>query len=64
MMRRTMLKVPQVKEPPKRKILFRTTFKAYGKICKVIVDLGSTKNLVSIEMVDKLKLKRLPHANP
>lgn len=64
MMRITLLKVPQHKEPPQRKTLFKTICKAHGKICKVIVDSSSTKNLVSVEMVEKLKLKKLPHANP
>ncbi|XP_057836883.1 uncharacterized protein LOC131047074 [Cryptomeria japonica] len=64
MLRRTLLKVPQHKEPPQRKSLFKTTFLSHGKVCKVIVDLGSTKNIVALEMVEKLKLKRLPHGSP
>lgn len=64
MMRRTMLKIPQAQEPPQMKSLFRTTCKSRGKICKVIVDSGSTENIVSVEMVAKLKLKRLPHLTP
>lgn len=63
MMRRTLLKVPMVKEPPQRKSLFRTTYKSQGKVCKV-VDSGSTDNLVSLEMVEKLKMKRIPHPTP
>lgn len=35
-----------------------------GKVCKVIIDLGSTDNFISIEMVEKLKLRRIPHASP
>ena len=64
MVKRTLLKMPQRKEPRQRKSLFRTTCKSHGKICKVIVDSGSTENIVSLEMVEKLKLKRLPHHNP
>lgn len=64
MMRRIILKIPQAQEPPQRKSLFRTTCRSHGKICKVIVDSGSTENIVSVEMVDKLKMKRLPHLTP
>lgn len=35
-----------------------------GKVCKVIVDSGSTKNLASTEMIEKLGLKKIPHPNP
>ncbi|XP_059067542.1 uncharacterized protein LOC131858346 [Cryptomeria japonica] len=58
------LLVPLNKEPAQRKSLFWTTCKAKGKVCKVIVDSGSTKNLVSSEMVTKLNLKRFPHPTP
>ncbi|XP_059067541.1 uncharacterized protein LOC131858345 [Cryptomeria japonica] len=58
------LLVPLNKEPAQRKSLFQTTCKAKGKVCKVIVDSGSTENLVSLEMVTKLNLKRLPHPTP
>jgi hypothetical protein len=34
------------------------------KVCKVIVDSGSTDNLVSTEMVEKLELKTNAHPNP
>ncbi|XP_059073655.1 uncharacterized protein LOC131874339 [Cryptomeria japonica] len=64
MMRRALLKVPITKEPPQRKAIFKTTCKLGGKVCKVIIDSGSTKNFVSVEMVEKLKLKRIPHSYP
>ena len=35
--------------------------KVGGKCCKLIVHSGSTDNLVSIEMVDKLKLRKTVH---
>ena len=59
-----MLKMSLKIEPPQRKSLFRTQGKAYGKLCKIIVDFGSTKNVVSLEMAEKCKLKRLPHLDP
>ena len=44
--------------------MFRTRCKCEGKCCDVIVDGGSTDNLVSEEMVPKLKLKREKHPHP
>eukprot|EP00253_Pinus_taeda_P033278 PITA_33278 len=51
-------------EQTQRKALFRTVCKAQGKCCKMIIDSGSTDNLVSVEMVEKLALKRLKHPTP
>lgn len=51
-------------ESTQRKSLFWTMCKSGGKCCKVIIDSGSTKNLVSEEMVVKLELKRLEHPCP
>ena len=47
-----------------RKVLFRTACKVQGKCCKVVIDNGSTDNLVSIEMVEKLNLKKAKHPTP
>jgi hypothetical protein len=44
--------------------LFRMTCKTQGWKCKVIVDSGSTDNLVSTEMVEKLELKTRKHPSP
>eukprot|EP00253_Pinus_taeda_P021142 PITA_21142 len=54
----------EVAEPDQRKALFRTVCKSRGKCCKVIIDSGSTDNLVAVEMVDKLGLKKLKHPTP
>eukprot|EP00253_Pinus_taeda_P023587 PITA_23587 len=54
----------EAKEPVQRKTLFRTVCKSKGKCCKLIIDSGSTDNLVSTEMVDKLKLERTVHPTP
>ena len=51
MMRQVFLQVPKTQEPPQRKNLFRTKIKCQGKVCNVLIDSGSTKNLVSCEMV-------------
>lgn len=38
--------------------------KSHGKCCKLIIDNGSTDNLVATEMVGKLGLKKLKHPTP
>ena len=45
-------------EPDQRRNLFRTRCKCEDKCCDVIVDEGSTNNLVSEKMVINLKLRR------
>jgi hypothetical protein len=47
-----------------RNRLFWTSCKTKDKVWKVIVDSGSTYNLVSIEMVEKLELETILHPNP
>ena len=44
--------------------MFRTRCKSSGKVCSVIVDGGSTDNLVAEEMVQKLGLKRMRNPYP
>lgn len=51
-------------EPTERKALFKTMCKVKGKCCKMVIDGGSTDNLVSIEMVEKLNLKKIKHPIP
>jgi len=41
-------------EPIQRRRLFHTRCKWKGKVCKVIIDGGSTDNIVSTNMVEKL----------
>jgi hypothetical protein len=47
-----------------RNSLFRTTCKTKDRVCKVIIDSGSTDNLVSTEMVEKLELETTAHPRP
>ena len=65
MMKRVMLK-PQkeVHEPVQGRHLFKTMCKAKSKCCKLIIDNGSTGNVVSKEIVYKLGLKKIPHPTP
>jgi hypothetical protein len=44
-----------------RNSLFRTACKTKDRVCKVIVDSGSTYNLISTEMVENLELKTIVH---
>ena len=45
------------REPEQRKTLFRKKCKIEGKCCDLVIDGSDSKNLVSIEVVHKLKLK-------
>ena len=65
-MTRKILLQPEKKpeELVQRTSLFRTACKLKDIICKVIIDSGSTKNLVSTEMVEKMELKTTAHPNP
>jgi hypothetical protein len=42
----------KIERPMQSNSLFRTTCKAKDRVCKVIIDSGSTNNLVSTEMVE------------
>eukprot|EP00253_Pinus_taeda_P033292 PITA_33292 len=65
LLRRTLLRSEkEIGELAQRKNLFRTTCKSKGKCCKVIIDSGSTNNIVSTEMVEKLGLTKKVHPAP
>ena len=65
MMKRVLVKTKkEVHEPTRRKSLFRTKCKSQGKCCKMVIDSGNIDNSVSIEMVEKLVLKRMKHSTP
>ena len=63
MSQRTLLKPEQeiVEEPAQRKKFFKMKCKVQGKCCNLIIDGGNTKNLVSTQVMEKLKLKCLEH---
>ena len=64
-MHKVLLKpVDESVEQTQWKAMFRTVCKSQGKCYKMIIDSGSTDYLVSIEMVEKLGLKRLKHPSP
>jgi hypothetical protein len=62
MMKKVLLKQePETEKPTQRNNLFRTACKTKDRVCKVIIDSGSTDNLVSTEMVEKLELETTAH---
>lgn len=64
MLRRVLVKEPVKEEAKKRRALFKTTCKILGKVCKVIIDSGSTNNVILEEVVQKLELIKIPHVCP
>ena len=54
----------EVADQTQRKALFWTVCKSHGKCYKLIIDCGSTDNLVAMKMVGKLVLKKLKHPTP
>jgi hypothetical protein len=54
----------EVENPVQRNNLFRTACKTKDRVCKVIVDNGSTDNIVSMEMVEKMELETIEHPSP
>ena len=65
MLRKVLLKLKvEAKNLVQRNSLFRASCKTKDKVCKVIIDSGSTKNLVSTKMVEKLELETIAHPTP
>jgi hypothetical protein len=57
MMRKVLLNLEkEEKNPAQRNSLFQTACKTKDRVCKVIVESGSTDNLISTNMVEKLEL--------
>ena len=53
-----------IEEPIQRRILSKSVCKVEGKCYKLIIDSGSTDNLVSTKMVEKLNLRKTVHPEP
>jgi hypothetical protein len=65
MLRKILLKPEaKIEKPVQRNNVFRTACKTKDKVCKVIIDSGSTDNLVSTDIVEKLDLKTTAHPQP
>jgi hypothetical protein len=54
----------EIEKPMQRNRLFRKACKTKERVCKVIIDSGSTDNLVSTDMVEKLELEKTTHPKP
>lgn len=62
LMKRVLLELDKkVRELAQTKFLFINICKSKGKCFKVVIDSSSTYNLVSIQMVEKIDLKRISH---
>ena len=64
MIRGTLIKEPVKGGPSQRRALFRMKCKIMGRLCKVIIESGSTDNIASKEAISKLNLQRIPHNSP
>jgi hypothetical protein len=65
MMKKNLLKLEkEIENLVERNSLFRTACKTKDRVCKVIADSGSTNNLVSTKMVEKLELETVAHPRP
>ena len=65
MLKKTLLVPKQESEEDwLRTNIFYTTCSVDGRVCNMIIDGGSCENVVSQEVVDKLKLPTQEHANP
>jgi hypothetical protein len=53
-----------VESSVQRNRLFQNAFNTKDRVCKVIVDSGSTDNLISTEMVEKMELETIDHPSP
>ena len=61
-----LLTVPKVKgeEDWRRTSIFQTRIFCQGRLCTMIIDGGSSLNIASQELVEKLNLKTERHPNP
>ena len=63
---RPLLAIPKVKEEEdwRRTSIFQTRIFCQGRLCTMIIDGGSSLNIVSQELVEKLNLKTERYPNP
>lgn len=59
-----LLLTPKTDSFPQRHSLFKTPCTINGKICTIIIDSGSTENIVSQKLVTALNLPVSPHPTP
>ena len=51
-------------EHAQRNALFKTMCKVKGKCCNMVINSGSTNNIVPMEMVERMSLKKVKHPVP
>lgn len=54
MLRRILIKVPIVQEPPQKSSYFRPLANHMGRYVKVVIESSSMDNLLALEMVERL----------
>lgn len=64
MLRRSCLAPHAPTQHPQRHALFQTRCTVAGKVCKVIIDSGSSENVIAMDAVQKLQLKDEEHPHP
>lgn len=64
MLRRSCLAPRSDEEFPQRNNLFHSRFTIQGKVCKLIIDSGSSENVIAADAVDKLSLSDEHHPAP
>ena len=62
--KRALVKELVKEEAKQRRAFLRTTCKILRKMCKVIINSGSTSNVISKEALQKLGLTKIPHVCP
>lgn len=61
---RRLLLAPMIREPTQRHTIFLTRCTISGKVCDIVIDGGSTENLISQKVVAKLGLPTQAHPHP
>lgn len=64
MIRRSCLAPHAPEKHPQRKALFQSRCTIAGKVCKFIIDSGSSENVIVMDDVQKLQLKDEEHPHP
>jgi len=62
--RRMLSQIPKPFDKSQRENIFYTKCLINNKLCSVIVDGGSSRNVASTRVVEKLKLSTISHAKP
>jgi len=64
MIRHQLRQVSKELDPSQRQNIFHSRCHINDKLCPLLIDNGSSVNVASTRVVDKLGLKTIPHAKP